>query len=84
MLVEALACGTPVVATDCPGGPAEILAGGRYGKLVPVGNPSVMAQAILETLHDRPDAALLQRRAEDFAAARIVNQYRELLLGDAR
>lgn len=49
-LIEAMALGTPVVATDCPGGSAEILGSGKYGELVPVGDSDVMAQAILKIL----------------------------------
>lgn len=50
VLVEAMTCGTPVVATNCPSGPAEILKGGKWGRLVPVGNADALAQAILRTL----------------------------------
>ena len=50
VLVEALVLGVPVVATDCPSGPAEILAGGRWGRLVPPGDPAAMAEAIRATL----------------------------------
>lgn len=50
VLTEAMALGTPVVATDCPSGPGETLAGGRYGKLVPVGNADALARAMQETL----------------------------------
>lgn len=49
-LIEAMALGTPVVATDCPGGTAEILGNGDYGELVPVGDSDAMAQAILKVL----------------------------------
>ncbi len=49
-LLEAMALGTPVVATDCPGGSAEILGNGEYGELVPVGDCEAMAQAILKIL----------------------------------
>jgi glycosyltransferase involved in cell wall biosynthesis len=50
VLIEALACGTLVVSTDCPSGPKEILADGKYGRLVPVGNVEAMAQAIFSAL----------------------------------
>jgi len=46
VLVEALYCGAPLVATDCPSGPFEILEGGKYGLLVPVQNPAALAAAI--------------------------------------
>jgi glycosyltransferase involved in cell wall biosynthesis len=49
-LIEALACGCQVVSTDCPHGPAEILAGGEYGCLVPVGDAVAMSAAILNVL----------------------------------
>ncbi|WP_440996101.1 glycosyltransferase [Arhodomonas sp. SL1] len=52
-LVEALATGTPLVATDCEHGPREVLASGRYGHLVPVGDASAFARA-LEAALDEP------------------------------
>jgi glycosyltransferase involved in cell wall biosynthesis len=52
VLVEALACGTPVVSTDCPVGPREILQGGRFGALVPVGDADAMALAIGRALDE--------------------------------
>ncbi len=68
VLLEAMACGTPVVSTNAPDGPAEILEGGRWGKLVPVGDPPALAQAILEVLDgDVIPETELKRRAEDFS-----------------
>jgi glycosyltransferase involved in cell wall biosynthesis len=48
-----MSCGTPVVATDCPSGPRELLAGGRHGRLVPVGDSTRMAAGILDALAGR-------------------------------
>ncbi|MEM2568314.1 MAG: glycosyltransferase, partial [Candidatus Bathyarchaeia archaeon] len=66
VIIEALACGCPVVSTDCPSGPSEILEDGKWGKLVPVGDVEAMAKAILETLDNPPDRKALQQRAMDF------------------
>lgn len=52
VLIEALACGAPVVSTDCPSGPREILQDGKYGRLVPVGDADALAQAIEANLYD--------------------------------
>lgn len=53
VLIEAMSCGTPVIATDCPSGPRQILDGGRYGRLVPPGNASAMAEALVDALDGR-------------------------------
>jgi glycosyltransferase involved in cell wall biosynthesis len=50
VLIEALAVGIPVVSTDCPSGPKEILDGGKYGELVPVGDVEALAEGILRVL----------------------------------
>ena len=60
VLAEALALGVPVVATDCPSGPREILDGGRYGRLVPPRDPAALAAAIAATLHEPTDRADLE------------------------
>lgn len=78
VLVEAMATGTPVVATDCPSGPTEILEGGRWGRLVPVGDVSAMAEAIVEAL-DR-SATDSRPRAMEFSDERAVAQYYALIM----
>jgi glycosyltransferase involved in cell wall biosynthesis len=80
VLVEALACGCSVVSTDCPSGPAEILAGGRYGRLVAVGDDAALANAICETLDQPVDAAALRARAREFDVDRAVERYLRVLL----
>ena len=81
VLIEALACGCPVVSTDCPSGPAEILDGGRYGRLVPVGDDMALARAICATLDAPPPAERLHDRALCFSADRAVKRYCRILLG---
>ncbi len=74
-LMEAVALGVPVVATDCEAGPREVLLDGALGGLVPVGQPERLARAMEESLVQRHDPALLKRRAEEFAVERIGAQY---------
>lgn len=79
VLIEALACGCPAVATDCPSGPREILADGHYGSLVPVGDVSALADAIIATL-DRPvGAQKLKKRADKFSINASVDRYERLI-----
>lgn len=79
VLIEALASGCPIVATDAPGGAAEILDHGAYGKLVPVGDAPAMAAAILATLECPPDGERLKARAGEFSIERAVQRYQEVL-----
>jgi glycosyltransferase involved in cell wall biosynthesis len=81
VLIEAMACGCPVVSTDCPSGPAEVLDGGAYGPLVPVGGDQALAEAILAVLEDPPDRARLRDRAASYAVAPAIDRYLEVLLG---
>ncbi|WP_371170235.1 glycosyltransferase [Aliiroseovarius sp. 2305UL8-7] len=78
VIVEALSHGLPVVATDCPHGPAEILEHGAHGALVPVGDPTALAQALLDGLHRRHDPVAARQRACDFAPKIAAQKYSSL------
>jgi glycosyltransferase involved in cell wall biosynthesis len=81
VVVEALACGCSVVSTDCPSGPAEILDGGRFGRLVPVGDDAALAAALVSTL-DAPQAPETSRaRARDFSLDAAIAAWEALLAG---
>lgn len=79
VIVEALDHGIPVVATDCPYGPREILANGKYGTLVPVGDVDALSAAIESDLLKEHDREKLKFRAQQFSVDRIANQYIALL-----
>jgi glycosyltransferase involved in cell wall biosynthesis len=85
VLIEALGCGTPVLATDCPSGPAEILDRGAYGRLVPVGDVEALTAALREWLRapeawrSRTDQGRMAMRAR-YDAQRIVRVWEDLVL----
>jgi len=79
VLVEALYCGTPVVSTDCPHGPREVLADGSFGRLVPVGDVSALAAAIADALDEDPDRRRLRARALEFSVEASGDRYLELM-----
>ncbi len=79
VIVEAMDYGTPVVSTDCPVGPREILEGGKYGKLVPPNDPSRLAEAILSALGEDVDRNELRARAQDFASDSVARKYLAML-----
>ncbi|HEY9909585.1 MAG TPA: glycosyltransferase [Thermosynechococcaceae cyanobacterium] len=75
VLIEAMALGKPVVSTDCESGPAEILAGGRYGYLTPVGNSDAGAEAISQVLagkHKAVDSSWLEQFNLEAATAQYL------------
>ena len=80
VLIEAMACGCAVVATDCPSGPEEILAGGKYGLLVPTKNAQALATAMIQTLDCPIDQATSIDRGRYFSTDRAVSNYLDLLL----
>ena len=82
VLVQALACGCPVVSTDCPSGPREILENGKYGPLVPVADADALATAIIAQLQTRHDRDYLQIRGRSFSEEEAVRGYLRVLLGN--
>jgi glycosyltransferase involved in cell wall biosynthesis len=79
VLVEAMACGCPVIATDCPSGPLEILEDGKYGTLVPIGDSQALSQAMIKILDCPPPKELLIERSQDFSVERSVAEYLNLI-----
>ncbi|PYS13638.1 MAG: hypothetical protein DMG15_10530 [Acidobacteria bacterium] len=83
VLIEAMCLGVPVVATDCPHGPAEILLDGNNGILVPIGDEDALRDAILRLLMDPVLRANVARagleRAESFRPVHAISAYQELI-----
>lgn len=75
VLIEALAVGTPVVSTDCPSGPREILQDGRYGRLVPVGDAAALADALGSTLDHPLPAETLREAARPYGIEVATDAY---------
>jgi glycosyltransferase involved in cell wall biosynthesis len=78
-LVEAMALGAPVVATDCPSGPHEILKGGEIAPLIPVDDAQALGRALIATLSQRPDTSASRARAQSFSVAIAAEQYLDAL-----
>jgi glycosyltransferase involved in cell wall biosynthesis len=80
VLVEALACGAKVVATDCESGPGEILACGKYGKLVPVGNVNLLSRAITDSLKSADNDTIDNvSHLDQFTTEQVVKKYLDLM-----
>jgi glycosyltransferase involved in cell wall biosynthesis len=84
VLAEALACGCPVVSTDCPSGPAELLDGGRLGRLVIPGDALALATAIVDVLSVPPPRSALRARAAEFGIDLATDRYLAVLDEAAR
>lgn len=75
VLPEAMACGCPVIATDCPNGPKEVLEAGKYGSLVPIGDVVALSKAMLQVLDAPVNRDVLVQRAMCFSIERAVSEY---------
>lgn len=84
VIVEAMACGCPVVSTNCQSGPSEILQNGKYGILVLTANPEALAKSIFRLLDDPKLQQRLskggKKRAKDFDIKKIIREYESLFL----
>ncbi|HZV46168.1 MAG TPA: glycosyltransferase [Thermodesulfovibrionales bacterium] len=85
VILEAMALGLPVVVTDCPSGPAEIVENGKYGILVPTENADALAEALIRVLADKKLRAGLSelslKRAKDFDLETSMKQWEDVILG---
>jgi glycosyltransferase involved in cell wall biosynthesis len=82
VLIQAMAAGCPVVSTDCPSGPREILADGQHGPLVPVGDEKALAEGIETVLDDPSSRETMKRAASRFSEEQSANEYiNEMLCG---
>ncbi|RMF24213.1 MAG: glycosyltransferase [Cyanobacteria bacterium J083] len=79
VIIEAMALNTPVISTDCESGPAEILAEGKYGFLVPVGDSKAMAEKILNVLSDNYSPSIPANWLEQFTLKTATEKYLDTL-----
>ncbi|MCG7863275.1 MAG: glycosyltransferase [Candidatus Thiodiazotropha endolucinida] len=79
VLTEAMALGTPVVSTDCPSGPSELLDRGRIAPLVPVGDWKALSQAMQKVLDNPPVSSLLRESVEEYNAHQSASRYLEIM-----
>src|ERR1700733_1819937 len=83
VIIEAMACGTPIISTNCPSGPSEILENGRWGRLVPVGDVGGLAKAIQNVLDEvsHPD---VKSRAAMFSVEKKTDDWFKIVRGEPR
>lgn len=81
VLIEAMACVTPVIASDCTAGPRDLLEGGRLGRLVPVGDAEALSLALRETLDRRPDPEAARAKAWRHSVDNAVDAYLDVMSG---
>ena len=84
VLIEALACGCPVVSTNCPHGPAEVLENGKHGRLVPVRDHEALAKAIQLTLQSEADPEKARIRARQFDIEIVAQRYLRLFSSEGQ
>jgi glycosyltransferase involved in cell wall biosynthesis len=78
VLVEAMACGTPIISTNCPGGPAEILENGLWGELVPVGDLKTLTSSIINTFNKK-NHLNNSKRVNDFDIDMKIQEYVKIM-----
>ncbi|MDR6773708.1 glycosyltransferase [Azospirillum sp. BE72] len=83
VLIEAMAAGCPVVSTDCPSGPREILMDGHYGHLVPTADVAALAGAIEAVLRDPLPSAYLKGAVQRFTTDAVLDRYWTVMMGGA-
>jgi len=83
VILEAMTCGIPVISTQCPSGPDELITDGVNGLLVPVDDEKALSEAMLRLLNDRDFAAGLalagQERSRDFKVEEVISEYESVL-----
>ena len=83
VLIEALACGLPVLSTDCPCGPAEIIRNKESGLLIPVQDENALANGIIQLFKDKSLRNKLSvagiKRAKDFSLKKMITEYDQLM-----
>ena len=78
VIIEAMSCGLPILSTNCDSGPSELLANGKYGKLIPLGNQHIMAREILKILkqkYNKSKRNQLIERSKKFSIETISDNY---------